>query len=364
MSANWIVEKDFVVPSSWCFLISLFRINTAKALFPDPTSSSLLWFPRHVWQEIHLPGIYVHRVVQGQAVFSRHVEHLKVQSIEFGVGKISSRCFGPNFRDKKSIESASLMCSKMPRNDSSHEDLWVGHENSSNSDPDFDLLEVRVPGESLWCGIFFCKGLEIRLLLGYPSFMRCIMDFLISVVSHQIHYYGNDDVSSSSVHFSTKYTFWFLNPILYIPKIMVPPNHPGLSIKNHPFWVFSPYFWKRPYNRFVATTRLHSLHSRRSAGLREKNREAHRVDGWRHQGTRIFLPNEKSDEKLTSTFKFLLGGNFMFFQVIDSCPWICYVVVESQIFCLGCHFLQKCKNIIRVIDLAPFFQGSLEVKKT
>ena len=73
------------------------------------------------------------------------LEHLKVQSIEFGVGKISSRCFGPNFRDEKSIESASLMCSKKIS------ELFM---RSSNSDPDFDLLEVSVPGESLWCGNF------------------------------------------------------------------------------------------------------------------------------------------------------------------------------------------------------------------
>ena len=34
--------------------------------------------------------------------------------------------------------------------------------------------------------------------------------------------------------------------IWVFPKIMVPPNHPiliGISIINHPFWGFYPYFW-------------------------------------------------------------------------------------------------------------------------
>ena len=41
------------------------------------------------------------------------------------------------------------------------------------------------------------------------------------------------------------------------PKIMVPPNHPfssiliGFSIINHPFWGFSPYFWKHPYGCII-----------------------------------------------------------------------------------------------------------------
>ena len=34
------------------------------------------------------------------------------------------------------------------------------------------------------------------------------------------------------------------------PKIMVPPNHPFVHrvfhYFHHPFWGFSPYFWKHP----------------------------------------------------------------------------------------------------------------------
>ena len=41
----------------------------------------------------------------------------------------------------------------------------------------------------------------------------------------------------------------FAMSIWVFPKIGVPPNHPyliGFSIINHPFWGFSPYFWKHP----------------------------------------------------------------------------------------------------------------------
>ena len=39
--------------------------------------------------------------------------------------------------------------------------------------------------------------------------------------------------------------------IWVFPKIMVPPNHPWINklfhYFHHPFWGFSPYFWKHPY---------------------------------------------------------------------------------------------------------------------
>ena len=40
--------------------------------------------------------------------------------------------------------------------------------------------------------------------------------------------------------------------IWVFPKIMVPPNYPFVHrvfhYCHHPFWGFSPYFWKHPYN--------------------------------------------------------------------------------------------------------------------
>ena len=40
----------------------------------------------------------------------------------------------------------------------------------------------------------------------------------------------------------------------------------GFSIINHPFWGFSPYFWKHPYNNYTKFRPVNGAKTRAKAG--------------------------------------------------------------------------------------------------